>query len=70
MMNRRGFIGGAALVAMARLPEPQVLYPPLTDPKVSHRISLVIDGWSASAKDDDTDQVSIRINSGWRTAWR
>jgi hypothetical protein len=69
MMNRRAFIGGAALVIMAPPQEPQAPPSPLTDARAC-RIIFVIEGWSTSAKDDITDQVSIRINSGWGTSWR
>jgi hypothetical protein len=69
MMDRRTFIGGTALVFMAPPHEFQALPFPLTDASTS-RIIFVIEGWSASARDDITDQVSIRISSGWRTPWR
>jgi hypothetical protein len=69
MMDRRAFIGGAAFVVMAPPHECQALPSPLPDARASRTI-VVIEGWGPSAKDEIANQVSIRINSGWRASWR
>ena len=69
MMKRRNFMSGAALAAVAPLPRLPAPPFPLPDAEAS-RIAFVIEGWSMPAEGNATDQVSIRINSGWRTAWR
>ena len=69
MMNRRTFIGGAALVVTAPPPASQALPSPPPDAGAT-RISFIIEGWSTPATDDTAGQVAIRINAGWRASWR
>lgn len=69
MLGRRDFIGGAALLAIA--PVPEIRTPPL-EPLSSTigGVAYQIEGWSTSTEDSALDQVSIRINAGWRASWR
>jgi hypothetical protein len=69
MLGRRGFISGTALLAVA--PVPEIHTPPL-DPLSSTigGVAYQIEGWSTSTGASALDQVSIRINAGWRASWR
>jgi len=69
MINRRTFIGGAALVSVAPLAEPRAQPVSLRADK-TRPIVFVIEGWSRPPADGNADHVSIRINAGWRTSWR
>lgn len=69
MMKRRAFIGGAALVIVAPLREIQALPSPQPETTAS-RTLFMIEGWSTSGRDDITDMISVRINSGWKASWR
>jgi hypothetical protein len=83
-IDRRGFIQCAALVATtpvftALLPfSPTAQAPPvpgrLPSPRDStdaNSIVFKIDGWDCSdAKGSTENEVLIRINQSWRTAWR
>ena len=69
MVDRRAFVAGAALLAVA----PACGLLPLdAAANVADARSpvLMIDGWSAQDDSDPADQVRIRVGHGWRTAWR
>jgi hypothetical protein len=73
MINRRAFVGGTALVAVAPLIAPALespvaslaARPPIASPTV-----LLIDGWSIPGDAVTTDQLWIGVNRSWRVAWR
>jgi len=68
MIDRRAFVAGAALVAVA--PIRGLSTPPSSLPAATmSSVVFAIDGWSAPG-DETADQVWIRIGHGWRTAWR
>lgn len=81
MLNRRIFIQGAlggvpalaALLSSKPLQASQASPPPAqvsgggTDP---NQIVFKIDGWDRWDTAATDNQVSIRINQSWRTAWR
>jgi hypothetical protein len=69
IIDRRDFIAGAALVAIA--PSVQLLAPQLSPPvtNLSYPV-FMIDGWSVQDDSDATSQVRIRVDRSWRAAWR
>jgi hypothetical protein len=67
MVDRRAFVAGTALLAVA----PGLL--PLdaaADVADGRSPVLMIDGWSMQDDGDPSNQVWIRLGHGWRTAWR
>ena len=69
MIDRRAFVAGSALVAVA----PACGLLPLNaaaDVTDERSPVLMIDGWSPQDDSDPGNQVWIRIGHGWRTAWR
>jgi hypothetical protein len=69
MIDRRDFIAGAALVAVA--PTLEWLPPALSQPGVNPSYPiLLIDGWNVHDNRDATNQAWIRVNRSWRVAWR
>ena len=70
MIDRRSFVGGAALAVIA--PALPLLPPNITGPAAVEMISpaLMIDGWSVQGDAGADNQVWIRVGHGWRTAWR
>ena len=74
MIDRRTFVAGTALVAVA----PTLgLLPTQAGPSVAApsaataaRIVFMIEGWSVQDERTTADQVWIRIGRSWRTAWR
>jgi hypothetical protein len=69
MIDRRGFVAGAALIAIAPIRALSTPPPSLHAATMSSTL-FMIDGWSVRRDDEATDQVWIRIGHGWRTAWR
>lgn len=74
MIDRRAFVGSAALIAVAplaapaRLPAPSLPAPERSAPCVV----LLIDGWSASgdtATPEQSDHLWVKVDRSWRTAW-
>lgn len=79
MVDRRGFmLMSGSFVAASALPVAARLLPHSFPPSQiatvtpSHRAIFKIDGWDAATDSDDPagDQLLIRINRGWRSAWR
>jgi hypothetical protein len=69
MIDRRTFVAGAALVAVA--PIRGLSTPPSSLPAATvSPVVFVIDGWGVESDDEKVDGVRIRVNRGWRTAWR
>ena len=69
MVDRRAFIAGTALLAVA----PACGLLPLdaaADVADVRSPVLVIDGWSVPDDSDPGNQVWIKVGHGWRTAWR
>ena len=67
MIDRRAFVAGTALVAIA--PAIEFLPAPLSAPAANaSRLLFMIDGWSVAS--DSADEVWIRVGRSWRTAWR
>jgi hypothetical protein len=69
MVDRRAFVAGAALLAVAPACGP---LPPEAAANVADvgPPVLMIDGWSVQDDSDPGNQVWIKIGHGWRTAWR
>jgi len=68
MIDRRAFVAGTALVAVA----PAIRLMPL-DAAASVADTapvLMIDGWSAQDDGDPGNQIWMKVGHGWRTAWR
>jgi hypothetical protein len=69
IIDRRDFIAGAALVAVAR--SLQLLPPQRSQPIMNLSYpAFMIDGWSVQDSSDATSQVWIRVDRSWRVAWR
>lgn len=67
MIDRRAFVAGTALLAVA----PAVGFLPTTlSASAANANNLVfkIEGWSVPS--DSADEVWIRVGRSWRTAWR
>ncbi len=79
-IDRRTFIQRTALLAaiptladlsMAEAPLPPGLSPQAADTTHANFAVLKIAGWDhCDAKDSNGNEVLIRINQSWRTAWR
>ena len=73
MINRRAFVGGTALVAVAPLVTPTLESPDASLPArapIACPIVLLIDGWSVPGDTVTPDQLWIGVNRSWRAAWR
>jgi hypothetical protein len=68
-VDRRTFLAGAALVAVAPAMEISVRNVP-KQPANSKRIAFMIDGWSSQDDNVAADQLWFRVGRSWRTAWR
>ena len=68
MIDRRAFVAGTALVAVA----PAFHFVPLDAAANAAESApvLMIDGWSAQGDGDPDNQIWIKVGHGWRTAWR
>jgi len=69
MIDRRTFVAGAALIAVAPAFELSSAQIPANAPNIGG-VALMIDGWSVSDESNVADAVWIRIGRSWRTAWR
>ena len=69
MIDRRAFVAGTALVAVAPAcgALPLEAAAPLTD---TTQPVLLVDGWSSEDDGDSGNRVWIKVGHGWRTAWR
>ena len=71
-------VSGSLVVASSALAlSPLLLVHPSSSGAVtgitpSHRVIFKIDGWDAATglADPISDQMLIRLNQGWRSAWR
>ena len=69
MIDRRKFVSGTALVAVA--PTLSLLPVALPTPAAeTNRLVMKIDGWSTLGQRGTDEEVWIRVNQSWRTAWR
>jgi hypothetical protein len=68
-VDRRTFLAGAALVAVAPGVEMSAQKIP-KQPANTRRIAFMIDGWSTQDDNVAADQLWIRVGYSWRTAWR
>ena len=69
MIDRRNFVTGAALVAVA----PTLRLPPASPPTVATGLShpvMMIEGWSVSDERSSAAATWIRVDRSWRIAWR
>ena len=68
-VDRRAFVAGATLLTVA--PAIQLL-PVAPSARVAsvRRTALMIDGWSSPGDSDGGDEVWIRVDRSWRSAWR
>ena len=74
MIDRRDFMVGTALVAIAPPLELLPTHVPLRDTRLG-RPTFMINGWSTSRAEGDnadaaSDQIWIIVDRSWRTAWR
>jgi hypothetical protein len=69
MIDRREFMSGTALVALAPTLSllPVVLPTPAAE---TNRLVMKIYGWSTPGQSGTDEEVWIRVNRSWRTAWR
>ena len=72
IVDRRAFIAGTALVVVAPaiglLPAPAASPAP-TAPTIGRPV-FMIEGWSAQDDSPKDDQLWVRVDRSWRTAWR
>jgi hypothetical protein len=69
MIDRRTFVAGSALVAVA--PAVELLPAQLPTPETTMgRVVLLVEGWSDPNESSVANAVWIRIGRSWRVAWR
>jgi hypothetical protein len=69
MIDRRKFMSGTALVAV--VPTLSLLPVALPTPAAeTNRLVIKIDGWSTPGQRGTDEEVWIRVDRSWRTAWR
>jgi hypothetical protein len=69
MIDRRRFMSGTALVAV--VPTLSLLPVALPTPAAeTNRLVMKIDGWSTPGQRGTDEEVWIRVDRSWRTAWR
>ena len=68
MIDRRAFVAGTALLAVA--PASGCCRWTLPRTSLTRAPVLMIDGWSAQDDGDPGNQIWIKVGHGWRTAWR
>jgi hypothetical protein len=69
MIDRRKFVSGTALVAVA--PTLRLLPAALPMPAAeTKRVVMKIYGWSTPGQGGTDEEVWIRVDRSWRTAWR
>jgi hypothetical protein len=68
-IDRRGFVTGAVLTAVA----PTLTLLPASSPSLPTQLgpaSLMIEGWSIPDESSAAAASWIRVGRSWRTAWR
>jgi len=72
MIDRRTFVAGTALLAVAPVVAPtlETLPSPASASAAESRLVFMIDGWSIPGDRATGEEVWIRIGHAWRTAWR
>ena len=69
MIDRREFVSGTALVAVA--PTLSLLPVALPTPAAeTNRLVMKIDGWSTPGQRGTDREAWIMVDRSWRTAWR
>jgi hypothetical protein len=69
MIDRRTFVAGAALAAIA--PSLELLTTQLSAGETDvNRVAFMIEGWSIRDKSGASDEVWIRLDRSWRGSWR
>ena len=69
MIDRRKFVSGTALVAVA--PTLSLLPVALPTPAAeTNCLVMKIVGWSTPGQRDTDEEVWVTVNRSWRTAWR
>ena len=69
MIDRRKFVSGTALVAVA--PTLSLLPVALPTPAAeTNRLVMKIYGWSTPGQRGTDEEVWITVDRSWRTAWR
>ena len=72
IVDRRAFIAGTALVVVAPaiglLPAPAASPAPRA-PTIGWPVFMIA-GWSAQDDSPKDDQLWVRVDRSWRTAWR
>lgn len=69
MVDRRSFVSGTALLALTPVLNllPAVIPTPAAE---ATRLVMKIDGWSVPDQSRAGEEVWIRLDRSWRTAWR
>ena len=69
MIDRRKFVSGTTLVAV--VPTLSLLPVALPTPAAeTNRLVMKIVGWSTPCQRGTDEEVWIRVDRSWRTAWR
>jgi hypothetical protein len=69
MIDRRAFVAGTALVAVAPVCRLLTLDDVASVTDVTAP-AFAVDGWSAKDESNPDNQIWLKIGHGWRTAWR
>jgi hypothetical protein len=69
IVDRRVFVAGTALAAIAPALRIFPVKAALLEPTAIEQPTLMISGWSEDVGSID-NQVWLRVGLGWRTAWR
>jgi hypothetical protein len=70
IIDRRKFIQGSALVASLAPQMQCVRSEESADAAVESPVVFKIDGWNLDDERPEENEMLIRINQSWRTAWR
>ena len=68
-LDRRAFIVGTGIVAMAPVPGLWPLPAPARAADV-RQVEFLIEGWSRDDASASPDRVWLRLDRSWRAAWR
>jgi len=70
MIERRTFVMGAALLAVAPSLELSLPGQISAHEKNANDVVFMIEGWSIQDDSDTSDQMWLRLGHSWRVAWR